>query len=367
MGFYIRKSISVGGFRFNLSKSGVGVSAGVKGFRVGVGPRGHYVHVGAGGLYYRATLPAIPARRARASAGGTRADEIPQYEYEPVPQGAVVHFESAETGKIIDSSAVKLLAEINTNRSKLSLAPVVGFLLGLAAYLVLIAHLGPIAGWVAVIGALALTGAARWWDIKSKTTVLFYELEPDAERRYEALHAAFARLQSVSAVWRVKSEQSVSDRKRNAGAYKNVVRTKISPVVGNPRWVKSNIDAPSIEAGDRTFYFYPDRVLIFDKDSAGAVSYRDLELEIETERFIEEGSVPSDAERVDWTWRFVNKKGGPDKRFKNNRQLPIMRYEALDFSSGSGLRLRLQVSKVGTGQPIREAIDALASALPAVT
>jgi hypothetical protein len=29
MGFYLRKSVSVGPLRFNLSKSGVGVSAGV--------------------------------------------------------------------------------------------------------------------------------------------------------------------------------------------------------------------------------------------------------------------------------------------------------------------------------------------------
>jgi hypothetical protein len=38
MGFYIRKSVSVGPFRFNLSKSGIGVSTGIMGFRVGSGP-----------------------------------------------------------------------------------------------------------------------------------------------------------------------------------------------------------------------------------------------------------------------------------------------------------------------------------------
>src|SRR6266516_2466341 len=57
MGFYLRKSISVGPLRFNLSTSGIGVSAGVKGLRFGVGPRGNYVHMGRGGLYYRATIP----------------------------------------------------------------------------------------------------------------------------------------------------------------------------------------------------------------------------------------------------------------------------------------------------------------------
>jgi hypothetical protein len=45
MGFYIRKSIFAGPFRFNLSTSGVGVSVGVKGFRVGTGPRRNYVHM----------------------------------------------------------------------------------------------------------------------------------------------------------------------------------------------------------------------------------------------------------------------------------------------------------------------------------
>ena len=58
MGFYLRKSIRVGPFRFNLSKSGIGVSVGVKGLRFGTGPQGNYVHMGRGGLYYRATIPA---------------------------------------------------------------------------------------------------------------------------------------------------------------------------------------------------------------------------------------------------------------------------------------------------------------------
>ena len=34
MGFYIRKSVKAGPFRFNLSKSGLGVSTGVPGFRI---------------------------------------------------------------------------------------------------------------------------------------------------------------------------------------------------------------------------------------------------------------------------------------------------------------------------------------------
>jgi hypothetical protein len=57
MGFYIRKSFRLGPFRFNLSKSGIGLSAGAKGARVGVDARGRsYVHFGRGGIYYRRRL-----------------------------------------------------------------------------------------------------------------------------------------------------------------------------------------------------------------------------------------------------------------------------------------------------------------------
>jgi hypothetical protein len=40
MGFYYRKSVSIGPFRVNLGKSGVGYSVGGKGFRTGVSARG---------------------------------------------------------------------------------------------------------------------------------------------------------------------------------------------------------------------------------------------------------------------------------------------------------------------------------------
>ncbi len=53
MPFYIRKALKTGPVRFNLSKSGVGLSGGVTGARVGVGPKGTYVHGGRHGLYYR--------------------------------------------------------------------------------------------------------------------------------------------------------------------------------------------------------------------------------------------------------------------------------------------------------------------------
>jgi len=51
--FFIRKSLSSGPIRFNFSKGGVGLSAGITGARIGLNKNGAYVAGGRHGLYYR--------------------------------------------------------------------------------------------------------------------------------------------------------------------------------------------------------------------------------------------------------------------------------------------------------------------------
>jgi hypothetical protein len=67
MPFFIRKSIRLGPFlRLNLSKSGLGLSAGVKGARVGVTPQGRVnLFAGRFGLYYRERLGQVGEARGR--------------------------------------------------------------------------------------------------------------------------------------------------------------------------------------------------------------------------------------------------------------------------------------------------------------
>jgi hypothetical protein len=56
MGFYFRKSTNLGPIRLNFSKSGVGVSTGIKGARLVFSRKGTYVHLGRNGFYYRKNL-----------------------------------------------------------------------------------------------------------------------------------------------------------------------------------------------------------------------------------------------------------------------------------------------------------------------
>jgi hypothetical protein len=56
MGFYIKKSITIGWLRINFSKSGIGFSFGPKGAKFAVGPKGTQVHAGRNGIYYRKSI-----------------------------------------------------------------------------------------------------------------------------------------------------------------------------------------------------------------------------------------------------------------------------------------------------------------------
>src|SRR5262245_44956423 len=111
MGFSFRKSIRVGPVRFNLSKSGIGMSAGVRGLRVGSGPRGAYVHAGANGFYYRASLPTGGARTHR-----------PLQPLQPLspPTNSIdlTEIDSGDVLQMTDTSAEALLKEINERHRK---------------------------------------------------------------------------------------------------------------------------------------------------------------------------------------------------------------------------------------------------------
>lgn len=57
MGFSFRKSVKIGPIRLNASKSGIGISGGVKGARISVSPKGKIsTSIGANGVYYRSQI-----------------------------------------------------------------------------------------------------------------------------------------------------------------------------------------------------------------------------------------------------------------------------------------------------------------------
>ena len=291
MGFYIRKSISVGPFRFNLSKSGIGVSAGLKGLRFGTGPRGNYIHMGLGGLYYRKTFPSGVTNQKQFAPNRPELQEIDaKTDYETLTE-----IESGDIEQMVDSSSADLVAEMNENTKKIRIWPFIAALGIITTFLAFQNIQSPMPAIIFAVISIFLTILVSIKDSLRKTTVLFFELEPEIESLYQKLHDTFTQISSCSNKWHVEAEGAIKDKKRNAGATSAIKRTLISLWKGNPPYVKTNISIPSIPVGKQTLYFFPDKVLVFESNRVGAVSYQNLNISVESTRFIEDGSVPGDA------------------------------------------------------------------------
>jgi hypothetical protein len=355
MGLYLRKSVSVGPFRFNLSGSGVGVSVGVRGLRVGSGPRGNYVRVGGHGVYYQQTIshPRVAPPQ----------QSLPM----PAPDGThaeLVAIESSVATEIVDSSSEALVEEIRAKRRKLSLTP-----LAIVAAIVLMfisfAFDSAIVQWLAIEIGIAFVVWTRNRDRLAKTVVILYDFDARADEAYGRFLEWAQAIAASRKAWHVAAEGRVYDRKYHAGASSLVQRRVTTLQMAEPPMVKTNVPVLSVGVGRQTLYFLPDKLLVYDATGVGAVSYRALDLSIVKQRFIESDGVPSDATVVDHTWRYVNKSGGPDRRFNNNPQLPICLYDELHLQTSSGLNEVVQLSRSGIGEGFAAAVRHLAASVAA--
>ena len=134
------------------------------------------------------------------------------------------------------------------------------------------------------------------------------------------------------------------ESKINAGASALINRAPAAVGTGMPPWVETNITIPTITARGVAVYFMPDCILVYDSNGVGCVEHDSLDISVGAERFIEGGVVPSDSQVVGRTWKYANKNGGPDRRFKDNKEIPICLYGKLELAAPAGLLFRLQTS-----------------------
>lgn len=359
MAFYIRKSLRAGPFRFNLSKSGVGVSVGVPGFRVGTGPRGNYVHMGRGGVYYRATLngrtkPASPRPMGpQPSPAGFRPNDVVM---EDVTGATALELAPTGGGDIVD--------QLNSAGARIAWgwwvtgATVLLGLLAMPIGIVVWVVLAPVCVW------LVLNDRAR------KTVVLFYDVQDDHFAWFDSLVQTWAWLTGSQKMWRVLQSGNIATTyqfKTNSGASRLLNRVQASADTSGPKQISTNIAVPTITAGKAALYFLPDRLLVRDGNHFSDLAYTQVSVRVGDTRFIEEGATPGDAVQVGQTWQKVNVKGGPDRRYKDNRVLPIMRYGTLDFASGQGLQWQIQVSHTDAAPAVSKAITSAPAPTRAVT
>ena len=190
-----------------------------------------------------------------------------------------------------------------------------------------------------------------------------YELDAQSAAAFQQLHDALAALARSGAIWHIGAIGAVYDPKYHAGSQELLDRKRIVVRENAPPFVRTNVSISCVPLGNGALYFFPDGILVYKSSGVGAVGYEHVKLSCASDRFVEHGSVPKDAEIVGHTWPYVDKAGGPDHRFRANCELPICEYEQISFQSNSGMNELLQVSRVGVGAEIDKAIQNMALSL----
>lgn len=261
----------------------------------------------------------------------------------------MVEVDSGDIMHMRDESFSEMLDEINAKSKQVRMSVVLLWVTSAIGVIVMLALGGlGVLIWAGIAVAAVMVG--RWLDSYRRTTVLYYELEGDADTAYSSLVEGFDGLSSCAAKWHIEAGgiiHNLTTWKRNAGASHLVRRKPTTLSYKLPTVIRSNLIPPALHVGRQILFFMPDIVLVQDGTRVGAVNYTDLNLRWQDSRFIEAESVPSDASIVGHTWQHPNKNGGPDRRFKDNRQIPVCLYETMHLTSATGLNEQVEFSRTG--------------------
>jgi hypothetical protein len=364
VGFRFRRSVRLfPGLRVNLSKSGASLSLGGRGFHYTVGHKGTRVTAGIPGTGLSWT-EYTPHTNHFSAFGSARPNSTPKLAplLPTTPAGfsepPLVPIQSAPAHRINALSTSQLAPILNSAHRRWRLSPLILF----ACLLLFIPALS--SGNQLLLGLVALLTTAfvplsLFLDRYRRSVKIEYKLEGLANTVAAALAASFGELRNSNSIWSVGAEGQTTDWKRHAGATGLVKRHRIYPQSRRPACIRGRAAFPSVTFGTDEIYFLPDAALFVTPSSIAALRYQDFTAAVHVTRFVEEETVPRDTNVVGETWRYVNKNGGPDRRFSFNKQLPVCLYGELDFQSAGGLNDRLQFSNSTAADRFSHVLEAL--------
>ncbi len=192
-----------------------------------------------------------------------------------------------------------------------------------------------------------------------------FDMKTEIAGPYRRMQQAFDTLRASSRVWSVETEQKIDRVRARAWAETVVGRKPVGLTREASRLVRTT-DRPlafETRGGRTTAYVYPGFVLMQSRDDFALVDFAELSVEATGIRFSDSGAIPDDLEIVGETWAKANKDGTRDRRFKHNRQIPVMQDSGLKISSPGGLNEAYLVSRALVCETFARALNEVKSVL----
>lgn len=387
MGWRFRKSFSpLPGVRLNFSPRGISTSVGAGPFRFYVGSQGAAVttRIPGTGISYRQPIhlpnPTTP-QTPHATPHIPQSDGPQPHITQPSPPaGTEIHSASTATLTTEGLEPVKeLLTKAQEERSRL--LPELRAAQEEAARLKN-KHQRWSNGWLfrrlfkgrfLQLGEMATEAADKQAELEEQERLsrlaTEFDLPDNLKDRFGRLCDAVVALADSQRIWDTISSVATDRYRERTTASQSIQRQPVRVSLGTCDLIQSSLKVPRLmNANGGELFLYPAFILYFVSQQAFAlVDIRDVMLNYNPMSFIEEESVPSDAELIGHTWKKANKDGSPDRRFANNYQIPILKYGDVRLSSQSGLNEAYMISNERLAHAFGEAFANFQSALPTAT
>lgn len=180
---------------------------------------------------------------------------------------------------------------------------------------------------------------------------LEYKMDQNWRNFANTRMAPFTYMSKTKRLWEVTSSSGGYDKKYHAGCSVQVQRKEIRVVYSVPFPFKPSVNAYTLYLPDRKFVFLPDCVYMIQGSSCEALHYEHIKWSSSMTIFVE-SSAPKDSQVVGQTWQYVNKKGGPDRRFSYNPMLVECSYGRLDVNFANRRRAELMLSGTRVAESI---------------
>ncbi len=364
------------GVRLNFSARGISATIGPRGASVNIGPRGSALNVGipGTGLSFRQHLGPVPGRTQPGHAPERTLPDAPPA-FEPVPQGTAI--ESAPVAEVTSDglqTLKDLIINVRAEREELSRAiPRAHDELGLSER-----RLRNAQGWFLGLflkkkiperQAAVEAKAAALKDLRERLDGSFIDAEfalDDATRAaFDQLAEAFTAAAGCARIWDITSTMANDRYRTRSSADTTVDRRPVRfAVIDQDEVLQTAAKSLRLQnANGADLNIYPGFLLMERGANLALIDLREVTVEFLPFKFIERDGVPSDAAVVGQTWAKCNKDGSPDRRFRDNYQIPVAQYATVHLGSPRGLNEEYMLSNVDKAQRFARGLSDYQAAL----
>jgi hypothetical protein len=329
------------GVKLNISRRGLSTTLGIPGASINLGKKGAFLNTGipGTGLYDRKK---IGGKRSSQRGGGARS--------QPQPQEELLSKEwlSTENAELVTTPGLQGLRDtlLNCFQEKRNLEKSIHKekrSLSVDKAILVLSYLLIFGFFFKYFRQNVEDGKENLKDLEEQfaqcAVNINFELEQEGLALYKDIVRTFKGLMTTAKIWDITAIKLTSSPSKRSRVVSTLVKKPVQIGFCNFEIIKSSFEAFHFpDTRGSHLYFYPGFLAIVDKEKKfGIVDLKELEFSYENVDIPFTDTLPYDALMIGSTWARANKDGTRDKRFRENYEIPLVRFGRINLKTPQGL------------------------------